>query len=305
MKERVEDTSKLPAQGPGEGEDKFDEYRLALDRTDFQTIDRDKNNSLDLEELKSAGGSDDLTPEKRAAIAGLQQHLESTPKMVLKFGDQVIPTTPSIASWFDRGFVQSQVSEKDFDIMDKNHDGTLSRNELFNAWRSGELSPMTKHAANILKDHLDMAADDPLLGITNPTIKRWFLTPEQQEAKENAEVRAEELTRRIKETKSPAALHGYLMKHYRDLQDMWSQVKQLPGNPVENMEAMFNRELRDTGHEVKVHLPTEKNAPRLPWMRDVDAFMTVNPRPQDINTQMWGYGIIGLGLKAKGGRPVE
>ncbi len=277
--------------------DRFDEFRLNLNRDAFHSIDTDSSNHLSLAELQIASTSEEFSVEQKEAIAGLKQHLENAPKMETNLG---VTFHPVIGSWFDRNFAQDQISVQDFNIIDANKDTYLSREELVKANDSAELSPMSKHAASILKEEIDMRVDDPLFKSSDVKIRDWIRTPEQSEAREKAEKLADKIADRLSAgTVKPDNAFGVLFpRSYSDIQNMWNTVERLPGDPKDTMERLMNKELRDTGHEVKIYSSSIKGAPPLPWIHNVKAFMSINPRPGEGRSpalQLMGRGVIGLG----------
>ncbi|MBX9695942.1 MAG: hypothetical protein K2Z81_26385 [Cyanobacteria bacterium] len=278
--------------------DRFDEFRLNLNRDAFAKIDTDSSESLSLDELKAASGSEDYTEKEKEAIGGLQQRLEGSPSIVGNLGDHEIKFHAVIPSWFDREFAQTQITKQDFEVIDSDHDKFLSRDELVQANKSDKLSPLTKHAASILKDHLDMTEDDPLVAAKDVKIRDWLRDPEHYDAQGKAEHFADRATRGVTERTGKQAAWPALMRGYSDLQGLWAAAEKLPGDPRETVERMLNKELRGTGNVVRVHSSDEQGRPDQYWMKTVKAFMTVNPREGSVQKQMMGNGIIGLGHRS-------
>lgn len=86
-----------------------------------------------------------------------------------------------------------------------------------------------------------------------------------------------------------------MFKQYMNLQKMYSEAKQLGGDPKATMESALNAALKDTGHKVSIVDSMGKNAPKIFWQNKVEATMVIDPKPGRTNNM--GHGIIGLGPK--------
>lgn len=148
-------------------------------------------------------------------------------------------------------------------------------------------------------ESLDFAKDDPLVG----EAEKPRLTEEQ--LKQKLDSLSEKITERVPENngKNGIAAWSHMMKNYFDIQSMWGISKALPGDPMSNMENALNNSLKETGHTVKLHKTDEPNTPKHPWMKSVDGYITVDPKPANPKSpyaERMGAGIIGLtGSKTK------
>ncbi len=95
--ELAEATDSKSGAQPGDG---LDQFRQALNLNDFKKIDKDKSDSLTLDELSTAANDKSFSQEKIDAINGLADHLSNSPKLKMTFGDMEIPIKPIIAPWF-------------------------------------------------------------------------------------------------------------------------------------------------------------------------------------------------------------
>ncbi len=160
----------------------FNEYRLALTKSDFNLLDADNDQALSRNELTEALSEPDgflKDQTKRDGVKGLLasyddalvlQSLARSPYPTACTG----PASEGIRSWFTKDAAAAQLSKADIGIIDSDTDHVLTMTELTAASKSKELSPMSRLAADTLAHELDAAASDPYLKVKVDGVKDWF-----------------------------------------------------------------------------------------------------------------------------------
>ena len=103
----------------------------------------------------------------------------------------------------------------------------------------------------------------------------------------------ERLQRIVAGMRPGAMAFDYFVYCFHDLQHLWYQVKQLPGEPRSILASIFAAELQHEGISVHIVSPADDQAPKVPWKRVVEVIVSVQQ-----GKRMPGY--IGLGGRVNG-----
>lgn len=258
----------------------LDNHKANLDQNDFSTIDKDDNGQLNLAELTKASEGGNFYCHKQDAVDALKNHLEEFPNA-------------SFQSWHSEEFAKEQLHDSKFRLIDADGDEVLSKKELQDAESISGLSKIDKVAAKTLAESPDAEAG----------VKNWnntdlevcdFLKPVEQEL----EKQAQKIAQLIEGGKNP---YDAMMGNYSHFQNMWNNARQLPGDPMRNLESALNEATGENGLKFRVMDPESPYAPKYSYSTRGQAILSVPRNISSDNMRMknLGSGAINLGEKGQ------
>ncbi len=208
---------------------------------------------------------------------------------------------------------RNSISRDDFSRIDTNRSGTLNQDELLSALQDNIYEPEQRAAIGELSRALENAP--PLKSTVGgveiqyaPEIPSWFndgraenLTVEERV--ERMEKAADKVTAGLTDDMNGYKAWDHMRKHQLTLQDMWNDALALDGDPRARLNDMLNSRLdgsgHHSGHKVAFHFPSESNSPKFPWLKDVDGYVTIDPKTdsKDPTREKWGAGVLGFNYK--------
>jgi hypothetical protein len=121
-----------------------------------------------------------------------------------------------------------------------------------------------------------------------------FWSEEEQQILQKVRQLADRVGRNVPKQAGPNVTFAAILRHYRDLQNMWEFCNRLPVNASEAMESLINLAFQSTGHCVSIVEPIQPKSSAPAWIPTVERVMLIDPRSSGFGAHT---GMIGLGRK--------